>query len=68
MLREDVFGTIGMALFDLFVVILAIIFFSESFVPVWVGLIATVVFGCIAIWGTYKICKYWLNKNKKKTK
>ena len=64
MLREDIFGTIIVLIFDIIVTfMLSVIFRTESIMIVNIACIALSV---VAIWATVKICIYWFNKIKAK--
>lgn len=67
MLREDVFGTIGTALFDLVVFAIIYILWTVT-APKILAFAGTTVLGGIAIWATVKVCIYWFNKIREKLK
>lgn len=68
MLREDVFGTIAMTLFDLFVIMLIIVLCTKPLTPIWVSVLIGAIFSGIGVWGTYKVAKYWIDFFKRKFK
>ena len=65
MLREDIFGTIGTAVFDLAAFAIIFILWTVE-APKALAVAGTVVLGGVALWATVKVCIYWFNKIKKK--
>ena len=58
---NEIVGTIGVVMFDLLVALFVyLIWVSEPIV--WFAVICTICFGATAVYATYKVLKYWIEK------